>query len=172
MLKMLDKLVFAAALLLALQIPQLADHYQQFLSGYYQSLRVQVEGYQANAARHQYADVYAMVDDHLRNNTASVRTDAQQKLDTLNDFEATQTAMQLFQQGNLLEKSLYMFAPNRLPALEKTLTNFVPGIPLSGDGILFGVIVGSVINAMLSLPVYLFVRRRKNSHAKKASDAS
>jgi hypothetical protein len=59
--RLIDKLVFGFILVIALQLPQLADHYQQFLSGLYESTRWQVEGYEATAKEYHYADVDAMI---------------------------------------------------------------------------------------------------------------
>jgi len=148
-------------LLVALQIPQLADHYQQFLAGYYEATKIQIEGYQANAARHEYADVYAMIEEHLNNNVASVRVDAQQKLDALNEFAELEKAVALFRTGSVITKAIYMFNPKRFSLLEKTWVNFEPGIPMNAGGLLFGIIAGFIINLVVVMPVYLVLRRKR-----------
>lgn len=163
--RFLDKLIFGAALLLALQIPQLADHYQQFLAGQYASTEWQVNGYEATAARFNYPNAKAMIEDHLHNESPSVRADAMQKLATFDAFLALQSGMNIFQHGNLLEKSAYMFHPQRYENLEKTLANFKLGIPLTMDGFIFGVIVGYILNLLISSP---FVFAAKRIKAKKS----
>lgn len=161
-LRLLDKLIFAVTLVLALQVPQLADHYHQFLSGLYQSTKWQVDGYEATARQYEYPDTNAMIGHHLQNNVASVRADAEQKLATLAIYEQLQDGMLVFKSGNLLKKAVYMFNPARLDYLKAALNNFKPGIPLSLDGLMFGLLLGLLLNYIAILP-FMFLARRKNA---------
>lgn len=160
--RLLDKLIFALALLVALQVPLLADHYRQFLSGLYESTQWQVDGYEATARQHEYPDLKAMIDHHLQNNVPSVRTDAEQKLATLDTLETLKQGLLLFEQGNLFNKAAYMFSPARYTYLKTVLSNFSPGVPLSVNGLVFGVAVGLILNYLIILP-FVFFPRRKNS---------
>lgn len=162
-----DKLLFGVTLLIALQIPQLSDQYQQFLSGLYQSTKWQVQGYEATAIKHDYPNVNAMIEHHLQNDVQSVRTDAQQKQVTLQTYEKLSVAMRLFEQGNLFSKTVYMFNPQRYHYLQQTLVHFTPGIPLTMSGILFGIIGGLILNYLLILPFKLthtWLKQRKTLH--------
>ncbi len=156
---LLDKLLFGVTLLLALQVPQLADHYQQFLSGWLASTQWQVEGYAATAKKYGYPNTRLMIEQHRRNSEASVRADAEQKWQTLEIYKELQQATTLFREGNLLSKSIYMFTPSHFGYLEKTLENFKPGIPLTLEGISFGVIAGLLLNLFISLPL-IFVTKK------------
>ncbi len=158
--RLLDKLVFGAALILALQVPQLADHYHQFLSGLYESTKWQVDGYQATAREYGYPSVRALVEHHMQNDVASVRKDALQKLATLDQYEHLQAGMAVFENGNLLSQTMYMLHPERYRYLEKVVSNFDPGVPLTLGGWTFGVVVGLLINTVLTLPFALWTRRR------------
>jgi ferritin-like metal-binding protein YciE len=86
-LSLLDKVIFGATLILSLQIPQLADHYQQYLAGLYKATKWQVDGYESTARMHEFPDVRSMINRHLKNSDSSVRTDAEQKLATLDVYE-------------------------------------------------------------------------------------
>jgi hypothetical protein len=160
--KLADKIIFGIALIIALQVPQLADHYQQFLSGLYESTKWQVDGYEATAKQHEYPDLRVMIEHHLQNNDASVRTDAAQKLYTLELYDELTNGVIVFQEGNLLDKAVYMFNPARYGNLEITLSNFKLGIPLTLNGIAFGVIVGLLINYIITLPFILWTRRKNH----------
>lgn len=165
--RFLDKLIFGATLLLALQIPQLADHYQQFLAGLYASTEWQVNGYEQTARQFNYADAKAMIAHHLQNELPSVRADAEQKLVTIERFEQLQAGIKIFESGSLVEKSFYMFHPDRYNDLEKTLHNFKLGIPLTIDGFVFGIIVGLLLNILIDSPFILISRRlrhKKTNH--------
>ncbi|MDO6562965.1 DUF2937 family protein [Amphritea sp. 1_MG-2023] len=157
--RLIDKLLFGITLLLALQVPQLADHYQQFLNGLYESTRWQVAGYQHTAQSFGYADINAMIEHHRHNSVASVRADAEQKQATLAHYQQLQSGIELFSRGTLIDKSLYMATPSRYHYLEKTFHNFTPGIPLTMEGLIFGVIVGLLLNLFITLPITLMARQ-------------
>lgn len=159
--RLIDKLVFGFILVIALQLPQLADHYQQFLSGLYESTRWHVEGYEATAKEYHYADVDAMIARHQQNEEPSVRADAEQKVQTLALYKALTQGVAIFNTGNLFEKTAYMFNPVRFDYLEKTISNFKPGIPLTSSGIGFGVLVALVVHYLGSIPFILWARRNK-----------
>jgi hypothetical protein len=151
-LRIVDKLIFGAALLLALQIPLLADHYQQYLSGMYQATKLQVDGYEATAKANQFADVQSMIDNHLQNSEPSVRDDARQKLATMDVLADLTQGMAVFKQGYLVEKLLFMLHPSRYGNLKAVISQFTPGIPLTLSGLAFAVVVALLLNLLLMLP--------------------
>ena len=158
---LIDKLIFGIALLVSLQFPIFSDHYQQFLSGYFQSVSEQIQGYENTARQHEYVSIEAMIQDHLSNPTPSVRTDAEQKLRTLNVYYELSEATVIFENGNIFEKFIFMLNPSRFNAIKKTMTNFKPGIPLSPEGIAFGFILGLILNLFITLPLKLVFKTRK-----------
>ncbi|PIW59327.1 DUF2937 family protein [Shewanella sp. CG12_big_fil_rev_8_21_14_0_65_47_15] len=159
--RLIDKLMFGLILVIALQLPQLADHYQQFLAGLYESTRWQVEGYEATAKEYHYADVEAMIARHQQNEEPSVRADAEQKLQTLALYKELTQGVAIFNTGNLFEKTAYMFNPVRFDYLKKTISNFKSGIPLTASGIGFGVVVALGVHYLGSIPFILCARRKK-----------
>lgn len=167
-LNILDKLVFGTLLLLALQLPLLADHYLQYVSGYFAALEKQVEGFALNAQLNGYDDVYAMIEDLLLNNTAAVRLDAQQKLSTLEEYEDLTLLLSKFANGNFLQQTWYMFQPSRYETLRNVLENFEPGIPLGLDEILYAIVLAMLLNLCLLLPgkCYTWMRRGGNKSAR------
>jgi len=169
--RLLDKLFFGAALVLALQVPLLADHYRQFLSGLYESTKWQVDGYKATAKQYGYAGVGAMIEHHLRNDVPSVRKDAAQKRVALDRYEELRVAVEIFDKGNLIEKMLYMLGPSRYRYLQRTIENFKPGLPLTIGGWTFGVVVGFAVSFVATLPFMLWSQRwrRKKTSGKAES---
>ncbi|MGL6258241.1 DUF2937 family protein [Vibrio sp. WXL103] len=157
--RLIDKVVFGTALLIALQVPQLVDHYQQFLSGLYQSTKWQIEGYQATADDYGYQSVELMIEHHLTNPTASVRADAQQKRLTLARYDELEAGVELFESGHLLEKFFYLLRPARYDQLAQTLTNFTPGIPLGLGELSFGFVLALILHLMVMLPMSLLAKR-------------
>lgn len=157
--RMIDKVIFGFALIAALQFPLFAEHYHQFLSGYYKATQQQIDNYETIAKQHNYANLQAMIEHHLKNTVPSVRTDAQAKLTTLNEYEELLEGMSVFQYGNLLEKSVYMFFTGSKERLTDTLSNFELGIPLSLEGLGIGVVAGLIINFIITLPFVMLFKR-------------
>lgn len=168
MFRLVDKLIFALAFLAGLQVPQLAAHYHQYLSGYHDALSTQVEGYQATAYLHDYAGIEAMIADHLDNPAPSVRTDAQQKQVTLAEYERLEEGVEVFSEGNLLQQSLYMFHPSRYGMLENVMGNFEPGVPLTTAAFVSALLLALLVNACMACPLMLFRLFRRRGKAARA----
>ena len=163
--RLIDKLVFAVAFLVSLQMPLLVDHYHQYLSGLYSATQWQVDGYAATAKAHEFADVQAMIAHHLKNAEPSVRADAQQKQDTVELLQELRAGMDIFANGHLLEKMVFMLHPERIHVVKDVLHNFNVGIPLSPGGLLFGLVFGLLLNVLIMLPFRLMsVGRRAQQH--------
>ncbi|TDO97951.1 DUF2937 family protein [Marinomonas balearica] len=165
--RILDKLLFGTALLLALQVPLLVDHYQQFLSGLYESTKWQVEGYEATAKKYEYSSLRSMIDHHLQNDVKSVREDAHQKLLTLDLFDELSKGIQIFNDGHLIDKAIFMLHPSRYVYLEKTIQHFKIGIPLSATGLTFGVVVAFIIHLLLTWPFIAVSRRASRNKVRR-----
>lgn len=162
---MFDKLIFACAFIIALQLPQLSDHYQQHLAGLYHATKWQVDGYADTAKQYKFSSTQAMINRHLENTEPSVRADAEQKQQTLMLFADLNQGMKLFEQGNLVQKLLYIFSPDRFERLQNTLNNFKLGIPLTTSALLFALILAIILNQLVMLPYTLYVAQRKRNTA-------
>ncbi|WP_412971180.1 DUF2937 family protein [Glaciecola sp. MF2-115] len=158
----LDKLFFGITLVIALQVPQLADHYQQFLAGMHESSQWQINGYQETANRYNYASVSAMIEHHLQNDVASVRDDAIQKQQTIATHQVLSEGLATFQNGNLLQKLMFMLSPSGWQYVDNTLENFSFGLPITTEGILFGVVFGLFLNMLVSTPASIIAKRRRS----------
>lgn len=142
----IDKLFFATVLVALLQIPILADHYLQFMSGYYEATKEQVDGFRQTAIRFEYKDTDAMISDHLQNSSPSVREDAKQKLLIIDKFKEIESAIAIFRADNIFKKTVYMLDPSHWGSLDKVIANFKPGIPLSIPEVSYAAILALVIN--------------------------
>jgi hypothetical protein len=161
-----DKIVFGVLLLLFFQVPILADHYLQFVSGYFEATERQVEGFKANATQHEYADVYAMIKDLSANPNSVVRTDAQQKMQTMQEYEDLKVSMVTLKNGNIYERAWFMFHPARWQTLNKVYENFKPGIPLHLQDLGFSLLTALILSLCIMWPFKVLVassdNRRKN----------
>jgi hypothetical protein len=155
-----DKIVFGTLLLLFFQVPILSDHYLQYVSGYYDAIAKQVDGFKENAAMHEYSDVYAMINDLSINENSVVRTDAEQKMQTMHEYEELTLTIATLKQGNIYERAWFIFNPVRLDTLKKVYENFKPGIPLSGKDIGFSIITALILSICVMWPFRMLVARK------------
>ena len=77
--RVLDKVVFAVLFIITLQVPILADHYRQYLNGYYDALRDEVSSSSALAKQHGFSSVEAMLESLQKNSEPVVRENASMK---------------------------------------------------------------------------------------------
>ena len=80
-------------------------------------------------------------------------------------FADLNQGMKLFEQGNLVQKLLYIFSPDRFERLQNTLNNFKLGIPLTTSALLFALILAIILNQLVMLPYTLYVAQRKRNAA-------
>jgi len=158
----LDKILFGALLLFTLQVPIISDHYLQFISGYYESTKQQVEEYKKNAEKHEYENVDAMIVDFMRNSNLAVREDGKQKRLLLRRHEALIETITILKTGNLFERALFMFHPSNWHSLTKVLENFRPGIPLRVEDFLLSTLTALFLSMFFSLP-FRFYRRKRSA---------
>ncbi|HEY7774149.1 MAG TPA: DUF2937 family protein [Marinagarivorans sp.] len=160
-----DKLVFGAVLLAFFQLPILADHYQQYLTGYFDATHEEVEKINAMVVKHQYADTEALIASHQKSSIASVRQDADNKKQLLIRYKQLSDAVALFERGTLADKVTYMLNPSRHETLQRVVSNFEPGIPLSPHYLLLCALAALGFNALAASPAkavrHIRKKRRK-----------
>ena len=159
----LDKIVFGTLLLIFFQLPILSNEYLQLTNGYYLATKSQVDGYQLNAQRHGYTDVAALIEDLKRNLNPAVRTNAQQKEQTLREYDELLRALDILKNGNLWQKAVYMCSPERWGVLREVATNFQPGIPLSIHGFAYSLIGALLLGSSLMWPIRRIFGRVKRA---------
>ncbi|WEM43390.1 DUF2937 family protein [Photobacterium sp. DA100] len=167
--RLVDRLIFGGLLIATLQIPMLADHYLQYLSGFFDANTQQVDAYTANARRHGFDSAESMIDALLQEPNPIVRVDAEHKLEILRQHHMLEQAMETLSNGHLLDKALFMFNPVRLDELKRVLVHFKPGLPIDVESIAFCIVVALGLNLMLYLPLLLCRRLRKNNSRPAAS---
>lgn len=155
-----DKIIFGALLILFFQVPILSDHYLQYVSGYYDATSKQVEGFKENAAKHEYSDVYAMINDLLVNENSVVRTDAEQKMQTMHEYEELTLTIATLKSGNIYQRAWFIFNPTRFDTLKKVYENFKPGIPLSINDIGFSILTALVLSILVMWQFRLLASRK------------
>ena len=161
--RIFDKVVFATLFVAALQVPILADHYRQYLSGYYDATREEVSAMSALAERHGYSSVGAMLSALKQNSEAVVRADAERKSALFTKLSHIEQGIKTLEHGHYYEKAWYMATPSNASTLQKVLGNFSPSVPLTPSSI-FSFITALLINLLLWSPYlcYCLVRHLKH----------
>lgn len=165
----LDKLLFAALLVVAMQVPILADHYLQYLTGFSDATSEEVSRYQRLANEFGYSSVESMVSELSNSETPVVRADAQNKAASLARLNELKTGINTLSNGHYFEQAWYMFHPTRTDTLERVVSNFSPSVPLSAPAIAYSLITALALNLLLWTPIALLtaIRRwinRNNRH--------
>ena len=151
---LVDKFLFAVLLIAAMQIPILADHYRQYLSGYYDATQRTIEEYQALANQFGYSNVAQMIAALKQNDVALVREDARNKARTLETFNDLQYGLNVLNQGNYFKQAWYMFDPKRFTTLKRVGENFAPSLPLAPSAVLYSLLLALFINVFIWSPLW------------------
>jgi len=98
--RVLDKVVFAVLFIITLQVPILADHYRQYLNGYYDAIRDEVTLSSELAKQHGFSSVEAMLDSLQQNDEALVRDNASQKAQRFSMIDSLEQGMRTLEYGH------------------------------------------------------------------------
>ena len=166
----IDKIVFGAVLLAFFQLPLLADHYKQYISGYYDATQIEVQQLQELAQKNNYSDAYALISAHQRSNLPSVQQDANNKLLLLERYEMLTEGIGIFNSDSLWRKTSYMLNPTRYDTLQRVITHFEPGIPLSPQYLFLCALAALFFNLVMASPVKIVRHVKRKRHSRRLSD--
>jgi hypothetical protein len=155
---LLDKIVFGVLLIACLQLPLIADHYLQFLSGFHRATVQQVSLYESNALQHNYKNAEAMINALLTNQNAAIRTDAAQKLNTINSLKDQEAGLTILKEGHFFERIGYILAPSRHETLRAVLINFKIGLPLTLADFGMSALIATLLSQLLWFASYLIAK--------------
>lgn len=160
-LRLLDKLLFAALLIVTLQVPIVTDHYLQYLNGYLDATQGEVDHYQQLAGTYGYPDVAAMLAALNANSDPLVRDDAVHKQQVLAAHQSARQAMLTLQTSNYFEQFWYFAQPSQYARLGKVLTLYQPSLPLQPEAVGSALVTSLTLYLLFWLPFALLRRRYK-----------
>ncbi|MGB0664625.1 MAG: DUF2937 family protein [Pontibacterium sp.] len=152
LMRMFDKLLFCALFIAAMQVPQLVGHYQQYLAGEQAALTAQVRAMEQVAQSNGFADLPSMIERHLQNPEASVRSDAELKLQSIATLDDLNLGVQLMATGSYIEQANYILSPRHWPRLQAVMAHFEPGLPLAPMAIVWALVAAMVLNGLIWVP--------------------
>ncbi len=166
-LRVLDKIVFAVLFIIALQVPILADHYRQYLNGYYDALHDEVTDSSVLAKQHGFSSVNAMLDSLMTNEDAVVRDNATSKATRFAQITTLEESIRTLQHGHYFEKLVYMASPYQYVTLKRVLNNYSPSIPLTPSSIIFSFVTAILLNILLWTPHFCYRQLTKKTQIPK-----
>lgn len=159
--RVLDKVVFAALFIITLQVPILADHYRQYLSGYYDALRDEVTNSTELAKQHGFSSVDAMLKSLQQNSEAVVRDNATQKAQRFAQITAIEQSIRKLEHGHYFEQLVFMATPSQYHTLSRVFDNYKPSIPLTPSSIVFSLVTAIILNLLLWTPHFCYCQARR-----------
>ncbi|MDZ7777948.1 MAG: DUF2937 family protein [Bacteroidales bacterium] len=152
LLRFLDRIFFAAGVILFLQLPNFIDQYTQRYGGYYEAQQEQLENYGDIAAKYFDGDINRMVDSFKEEgNNPAIKETGRQLEETLNRIEELREGRQVLEEGTLLRKIGYIVLHPNWRLLSGTWSAYKPGMPFTMDALLSGIAGGLLFGALFSL---------------------
>ncbi|TJY61075.1 DUF2937 family protein [Sinimarinibacterium sp. CAU 1509] len=152
---LLDRLLFTAGLLVFLQIPQFVDHYTQRYAGYHQAVADSVAEYQLSADAHYDGDLGLMIHDFNSDDKAAMR-DMGGKMERDRDRLQRMTAgLTVLRGSSLIDKLVFLGEDLDRDIARATLEDFTPGLPLSSDALICGLIGGITVSGLLNILLWI-----------------
>jgi hypothetical protein len=152
---LLDRILFALGLLLALQIPQFLDHYTQRYAGYRDAVADSVADYQRTADAHYDGNLDRLVDD-LRaapgGGVQEIGDKLQRDRDKLTEMDAN---LLVLRGDSLWAKLRYLAVDVDRPLARGALEDFKPGLPLTTDALICGAIGALLLSGLFNALVWL-----------------
>ncbi|WP_084197600.1 DUF2937 family protein [Solimonas soli] len=151
---LVDRLLFVAGFIAALQLPQFVDHYTQRYGGYHQALADSMAEYQRNADAHYGGDLERLIAD-LRSAPSAGIHDIGSKLAADREREtAMRAGLAILEHGSLPEKLWYLARHLDREIAAGTWAAFTPGLPLTLDALLCGLIGALLVCGLFNLLVW------------------
>ncbi|NKF21871.1 DUF2937 family protein [Solimonas marina] len=166
LLGLIDRLLFAAGFALAMQLPQFVDAYTQRYGGYHQALVDSMAEYQRNADEHYGGDIDKLIADLHAAPAAGIH-DIGDKLqrDRAHELEM-RNGLQILEHETLARRLVYLAGHLDADIARAAWASFQPGLPLSFDALLCGLVGAVLFSGLFNLlrwPFSLWRRRNRRS---------
>lgn len=147
----LDRLLFALGLLLFLQLPSFVDHYHQRIGGYRQAVADSVAEYQRSADAHYAGNLDRLVSDFLTDSNPAQRDMGNKMRRDRERLVELDAALVVLSGDSLIDKLIYL-SRNLDPEMARaTAEAYTPGLPLSLDAALCGLLGGLLASGLFNL---------------------
>lgn len=160
---LIDKIFFAAGVILFLQLPQFIDQYTQRIGGYADSQKNQIADYQQLANLHFNGDLQAYIERLRQNSDPAIAASAEQIDNFTHHHQGIIRELQVYENKQLWYTIPYFISHFRVNLVKGTAANFTPGLPINLWSWLYGLIGGIlfslIYNGILKIP-RIFVKKK------------
>ena len=155
-----SKILFSILFIGFLQVPILADHYRQYLSGYLDATNNEILHYQSLAHEYGYTSVEQMLVALSSNNDPLIQKDTAHKQEVIANHDQAKKALIQLEQSHYFEQIGLFVQPQQYPRLVKVLNQYQPSLPMHLPSI--GAALATTISfyLFLILPFKLLERRK------------
>lgn len=162
LLNALDKTVFAIAVFLALQVPSFSDHYLQFVSGQYDTLKSHYSDIDGIAKKYGFNDAHEFVSKRLESDDPISRDQAEVDQKRIYEYEDAETAIEALKNGSYYGRLFFILNPAKLDVFKKVWKNYRISVVISGNDILYSFLTAFLFSAVLCAPFKLFKRKKSS----------
>ena len=153
---LVDRLVFAAGVIVFLQLPHFIDQYTQRVGGYYDAERVQLEKYQAIADQNFDGSLDALIEEFRASGNNAVRQMGEQVAAMKITMAQLRSGLDRLESSDLLQQITYLATHLDYELAKGTLRVFKPGAPFSLGAFVSGVIGGMLFSLLFHVALRLF----------------
>ncbi|MCF8230688.1 MAG: DUF2937 family protein [Bacteroidales bacterium] len=148
--RFIDRLVFAAGVLLFLQLPNFMDQYTQRLGGFYDSEKQHMERYREIAERHFEGDMQKLLDAFEKSNVEAMEETGKELERTAGRLEELKEGVEIMENASFLRQIGYLVIHIDFDIARGTLKSYTPGMPLTREGLISGLIGGVLLSLLFN----------------------
>ena len=161
-------IIFAAGLLVGVQVPGFVDQYAKRVSAHQIEARENFRGFQEIADKYFKGDVEALIAHHSASDDRAFKDEAA-TIRTIYDRLASLTAELAAMRGSLLSQIAHVAFRSNRALLNETSTEYSYTVPLSPAAIISGIVIGAVlamlVESLLAGCAYALRPRRRHRPA-------
>jgi hypothetical protein len=156
-----DRILFALALIIGMQLPEFITQYAQRFGGYHQALKDSLMEYQRNADMHYEGSLDRLIADLKASSSAGIRDMGSKVGNDLQRERRMREGVDLLNNGSLMQKVAYLARHLDRPLAEGTWQAFKPGLPLTTDALACGLVAALLASGLFNFLIFLVQWIRK-----------
>ena len=165
---LLDRVFFAAGVLIFMQAPNFVDQYTQRLGGFYQAQVEHLNQYQSIAQDQFNGDLEALISEFSSSGRQSVNQTAVAIQESRDQVNALRSELNVLETKQFVIKVTHLISNIRFNIARETAKIFTPAMPLTMEALVCGLFGGILFSIFLFIFIKspkLFVSREEQSTA-------
>lgn len=166
--RFIDRLVFAAGVLIFLQLPNFIDQYTQRMGGYYDAQKENLELYQGIADRYYEGDLKKLTEAFGESNEPAMKETADELEKISSRVKDLEEGLTILENGTFMRQVVYMIFNVDLKLARGTMKAYTPGMPFTSEGLLSGLVGGVIVSLLFNGVVKLVrlpIKKKKEKRA-------